>query len=125
VQVDDDFEGQRGSEYGGRRSSDAPTVSLREHLETLIRGIQIRQEQEVAELHASLKEFVVECRESWAKHDDKLHKVKTEVSALRLIEENRRGQKDAQKETRLWVQWLPSVIAAGAAVAAVVIALSS
>ena len=119
MQIDGEFDDdRRGS--SGRRASDAPTVPLRDHLETLIRGIEIRHEQEMSNLHAELKEFVQECREAWDKADAKLHKLKTEVAALRLLEEHRRGEQEGHKESRTGLQWilawLPSTVAAAAAV---------
>lgn len=127
MQIDDEFEDKRGSEYGGRRASDAPTVPLRDHLETLIRGVRTELHLEITDVATKLDELGRECRESaqenraltqlhYEEGRTRFHKLIAEVAALRLNEERRAGEKDARVGLRGWVQWLPGVLAAAAAV---------
>jgi hypothetical protein len=107
---------RRETLHSGRRSGDPPGVPLREHLETLIRGMQVRIDLELGDLGAK----VDGCSKA-------IHKLKGEVHALAQIEQRREGREEAQRSaTRAvtsWVQWLPTLVACFTAIAAVVIAL--
>lgn len=93
-------EDRRTTEVGGRRASDPPGVPLREHLETIIRGIATRVELEISGL-----------TEKFERLEREIHKMRGELAALIAAEQLRQGQRQAHQETRLWVQWTPTVVA--------------
>lgn len=97
--IDEEFEDDQRT-AGGRRASDSPTVPLRDHLETLIRGVQVNIQVELADLAQKIE--TVSRRQ---------HRVMNDVAALKLMEEHRRGGQDARTGMRTWVQWLPSFLA--------------
>lgn len=126
MDIDEEFADDRRT-TGGRRASDTPTVPLRDHLETLIRGVRTELHLEITDVAAKVDDLAKECRESSKGNESKLqvlqdemrsrfHKMIGDVAALRLMEEHRQGQRDARTEQRAWVQWLPGAIAAAAAV---------
>lgn len=111
MDIDDEFREDKRSESGGRRASDVPTVPLREHLETLIRGVRTELHLEITDVAVKVEQFTRECRESWDKQDTRLHKLTGEVRGLHALEQKRQGGKEARAADRAWVQWIPSLIA--------------
>lgn len=111
-----DGEDRRAHHDMGRRESDPPGVPLREHLETLIRGVQIQVELEISELARDVRQADETCREGMRSLGESVHKLKGEVAALNLLESQRVGEEKARASTRSWVQWLPAVVSMGAAV---------
>lgn len=107
MDIDDEFEDKR-SEAGGRRSSDVPTVPLRDHLETLIRGVRTELHLEITDVAAKVDVLAAEHRESSDEHGKRLHRLTGEVRGLSQLEGRR---KETRTRARDWLQWFPSLLA--------------
>lgn len=110
---------RRDIPVSGRREYDPPGVPLREYLETLIRGSQVKVEMELSDIARTLREYDQSCREGQQELQVGLHKLKGEVHALAQVDTVRdvkdQIERDRSTVTRSWLQWLPSLLAAAAA----------
>lgn len=101
---------RRDNPVSGRREYDPPGVPLREHLETLIRGVQIRFEHDTAELARAIREGNDHCRDQFEELGKSLHKLKGDVQGLRQLNARRQGELDAKKRLGEWARWIPAVV---------------